>query len=567
MDPITLVLIALAIIILVIIGIVLYRTSHFSIQLPEEHPIPPEEIDGEEVARHIGLAIQMKTISHANPEKVDPLPFEGLRNLLQMLYPQVEDHLTREIINGGALLYTWQGTDPDLDPIALAAHQDVVPANEAPDSGWTYPPFAGELADGYVWGRGALDCKGVLISIMEAVNNLLREGFKPSRTIYLLFGHDEECSGSRGAAQLARTLEERGVNLALLLDEGGAISQGSLPGIKPPVAMIGVTEKGHLTLKLKATTQAGHAATPSNQTSIGALSLAIATLENNPFPQHLDMLEFMMSFVGDEMPFMDRLMLANTWLFGKAFKRKMRANPITDANTRTTIAPTMLRAGTAENVLPATAEGLINLRIYPGETVRETYEYIYDLVADETLEVLPAHGETLEGEHTWNPTDISNIDSPQFRLLARLARSACPHALAAPFMMNGATDSRYYTKLSRYIFRFSPMIVSHEDQETVHGVNERLSFENAARMVGFMQALIRNASELDFASAQGDDLYEEEAEESNEDLAIRRMQEPLPTKPLRQAEAYEDELPEFEALPEDDEPLVAKPLHHSDSED
>ena len=128
MDPITLILIALAVIILVIVGILLYRTSHFAIELPEDYLIPLEAVNGEEVARHIGLAIQMKTISHADPEKVDPLPFEGLRNLLQVLYPQVEDHLTREVINGGALLYTWQGTDPGLEPIALAAHQDVVPA-------------------------------------------------------------------------------------------------------------------------------------------------------------------------------------------------------------------------------------------------------------------------------------------------------------------------------------------------------------------------------------------------------------------------------------------------------
>ena len=566
MDPLTLILIALAVIVLVVVGIVLYRASHFAIQLPGERLIPFEDIDGEEVARHIGLAIQMKTISHADPEKVDPLPFEGLRNLLQVLYPQVEDHLTREVINGGALLYTWKGTDPDLDPIALAAHQDVVPANEAPDSGWSIHPFSGEVADGYVWGRGALDCKGSLISIMEAVNNLIRDGFEPRRTVYLLFGHDEECSGSRGAVELARTLEDRGIRLALLLDEGGSITRGSLPGIDSPVAMIGVTEKGHLTLKLKATTQAGHASTPSNQTAIGALSLAIATLENNPFPQHLDMVEFMMSFVGDEMPFLDRMMLANTWLFGKAVKRKMSAKPITDANTRTTIAPTMIHAGTAENVLPATEEALINLRIYPGETVRETYERVYDLVADETLEVLPAHGETLEGEHTWEPTEISNIDSPQFRLLSRLARSAYPRALVAPFMMNGATDARHYTDLSRHIFRFTPMVLSLEDQETVHGVNERLSFENAARMVGFMQALILNATELDFENFedQGEDI---DKEESETEIAIRRLEEPLPTRPLRKVEEEDDALPDFEPLPVDDAPLVAKPLVGSDQKD
>lgn len=567
MDPITLILIALAVIILVIVGILLYRTSHFAIELPEDYLIPLEAVNGEEVARHIGLAIQMKTISHADPEKVDPLPFEGLRNLLQVLYPQVEDHLTREVINGGALLYTWQGTDPDLEPIALAAHQDVVPANEAPDSGWSYPPFAGEIADGYVWGRGALDCKGSLISIMEAVNNLIRDGFKPQRTVYLLFGHDEECSGSRGAVELASVLDARGVRLALLLDEGGSITRGTLPGVDSPVAMIGVTEKGHLSLKLKATTQAGHASTPPNQTAIGALSLAIATLENNPFPQHLDMVEFMMSFVGNELPFMDRLMLANTWLFGGAVKRKMSANPITDANTRTTIAPTIIRAGSAENVLPATAEGLINLRIFPGETVRETYERIYDLVADKTLEVLPAHGETLEGDHTWEPTEISNIDSPQFRLLSRLARSAYPQALIAPFMMNGATDARHYADLSHYIFRFSPMVLSQEDQETVHGVNERLSFENAARMVGFMQALIRAASDMDFLGSEAQADEDEEEEEAEEEIALRRMEEPLPTKPLRKVKLDDDDVAELEPLPEDDAPLNTKPLAKSDPED
>ena len=565
MDLITLILIALAAFLLVIIGVVLYRTSHFAIQLPDDEPIPLAEIDGEEVARHIGLAIQLKTISNTDPAKVDPLPFEGLRNLLQVLYPQVDDHLTREVINGGGLLYTWQGTEPDLDPIALAAHQDVVPANEAADSGWTHPPFAGEIADGYVWGRGALDCKGSLISIMEAVNNLIRDGFAPRRTVYLLFGHDEECSGTHGAVALADILEARGVRLALLLDEGGSVTTSTLPGIESPVAMIGVTEKGHLSLKLKATTKPGHASTPSTPTAIGALSLAIATLENNPFPQHLDMVEFMMSFVGAELSFMDRLMLANTWLFGGAVKRKLSQNPSTDANTRTTIAPTILRAGSAENVLPATAEGLINLRIFPGETVRETYERIYDLVADQTLEVLPAHGETLEGDHTWEPTEISDIDSPQFRLLTRLAQSAYPEALVAPFMMNGATDSRHYSKLSHFIFRFSPILLSQEDQDTVHGVDERLSFENAARMVSFMQALIRTASQSDFVRFEGEDEVDED--EAEEDAEPRQMEKPLRIKPLRRAKLDEDEPSGLEPLSDDDEPLVAKPLVDSDRED
>ena len=255
----------------------------------------------------------------------------------------------------------------------------------------------------------------------------------------------------------------------------------------------------------------------------------------------------------------------NTWLFGGAVKRKLSQNPSTDANTRTTLAPTILRAGSAENVLPATAEALINLRIFPGETVRETYERIYDLVADQTLEVLPAHGETLEGDHTWEPTEISDIDSPQFRLLTRLAQSAYPEALVAPFMMNGATDSRHYSKLSHFIFRFSPILLSQEDQNTVHGVNERLSFENAARMVSFMQALIRTASQSDFVRFEGEDEVDED--EAEEDAEPRQMEKPLRIKPLRRAKLDEDEPSGLEPLSDDDEPLVAKPLVDSDRED
>ena len=242
MDPLTLLFILIGLILLIGIIVILVRTFKYTIQTDEPDPIVLAEIDGEEVAKHIGLAIQMKTINNIDPEKADPLPFQGLHNLISMLYPEVEEYLTREVIGDYSLLYTWQGNDPNLDPIALTAHIDVVPANEAPDSGWIYPPFSGTVADGYVWGRGAIDCKGVMIGILEAVNYLLKIGFQPERTIYLAFGDDEEVSGARGAAQIVNTLKERNVRLSFLLDEGGIISQGSVPGINKPVGLIGVAE-------------------------------------------------------------------------------------------------------------------------------------------------------------------------------------------------------------------------------------------------------------------------------------------------------------------------------------
>jgi len=564
MDPITLILIALAVIILIIVGVILYRTSHFAIQLPEEHPIPLEEVDGEEVARHIGLAIQMKTISNADPAQVDPLPFEGLRNLLQMLYPQVEDHLTREAINDGALLYTWQGTNPDLDAICFAAHQDVVPADESETSGWLHPPFAGELADGYVWGRGTLDCKGTLIGIMEAVNNLLKSGYQPERTIYLAFGDDEEVSGLHGAQAIVETLQARGVQLAFMLDEGGAVTRGTLYGIDRPVGQVGISEKGYLSLRLKAKVSGGHSATPPARTAIGSIGLAIAALEANPFPQRLDVIQFMMSFVGEALPFFERMRYANTWLFGAGLKRKLAAHPVTNALTRTTTAPTIIKGGSAENVLPAEAEALINFRILPGDTVVDVYQSVNEMIGDEVIEVLPAHGETLQDEHAWDPTPVADVDSPEFEHLAELIRATFPGALVAPYLMTGATDSRHYAPICQNVFRFSPFFLSAEEAALMHTANERLSFVNAGRMVAFYQELIR---------LEGSITAEPETDEETELLELE--EEPKPRRASQgkrqrkidlEEEVSDEEEIKIQPLPEDDEPLEVKPLKRSKGE-
>jgi len=569
MDPLTMILIAIGLILVIIIIIILVRTFQYPISTLEPEPIVLTEIDGEEVANHIGLAIQMKTINHVDPDKVDPIPFQGLHNLISMLYPEVEEYLEREVIGNYSLLYTWKGNDSNLDPIALTAHMDVVPAREDPASGWTYPPFSGTVADGYVWGRGAIDCKGVMIGILEAVNFLLKVGFQPRRTVYLAFGEDEEVSGARGAAQIARTLKDRGVSLSFLLDEGGAISQGSIPGVEAPVGLVGVAEKGHLSLVLRAETAAGHASAPGQVTSIGALALAIATLENNPFPQDLDFVEFMMSFLADELAFTQKMALANRWLFGKSVAKRFAATPAANANTRTTIAPTIIKGGHTENVLPAAAEAIVNLRLMPGDSLVDVYKQVNDLVGDDVVTVLPAHDESLYGDHSWDPTEVSDVDSPQFHILLDLIKATIPGARAVPYLMNGATDARHYMQICDRVFRFSPFVLSKEENRSVHGINERLSFENAATMVGFMIELIEQMSSIptDF---YGDEEEEGTDEEESERVAIRKIDAPLPTRTMRKPEVEEPELlpendepfsdDEFEPLFEDDEPLQIKPL-------
>ena len=559
MDPLTLVLILLGLILLAGIVIVLVRTMQYPIETREPEAIELVKIDGEEVAKHIGLAIQMKTINNVDPEKVDPIPFQGLHNLISTLYPEVEEYLTREVVGDHSLLYTWEGSDPTLEPIALTAHMDVVPANEGPDSGWTYPPFSGTVADGYVWGRGAIDCKGVMIGILEAVNYLLKVGFQPKRTVYLAFGEDEEVSGARGAGQIVRTLKDRKVRLSFLLDEGGSITREVIPGIEAPVGMIGVGEKGHLSLVLRAQTTPGHASAPAQVTSIGALSLAIATLENNPFPQDLEMAEFMMSFLANELPFTQKMMLANPWLFGGILKSRFAAAPILNAFTRTTIAPTIIKGGHTENVLPALAEATINLRLLQGDTLTDVLKQINDLVADDVVEVFPAHDDSLYGDHSWDPTEISDVNSPQFHILLDLIKTLVPGALPVPFIMNGATDARLYMEICDRVFRFSPFLLESEENESVHGINERLSFENAARIVSFMIEVIEKIANID-----SDELEEEELEEELElddelvSKAIRELESPLPTRPMKQIERepIEEETDFFD----DDEPLEVKPM-------
>lgn len=583
MDPLTIAIIALFVILTVIIIIVIVRTTRFGIEYEEVPQVKLPEVDGESVAQRIGLAIQLRTFSDVDANKIDPMPFEAFRDLTRTLYPQLEQKLYREVINRHALLYTWRGSNEALDPVCFMAHQDVVPAVEGDEGGWKHPPFAGELADGYVWGRGALDCKGSLICILEAVNNLVKQGYEPERTIYLAFGHDEENSGVFGAKQIARTLKERGVKLSFLLDEGGTITSGQIKGIAGPVAFIGISEKGHLTLKLKARVKGGHSSMPPATTAIGALSLAIAALESNPFPQNLEVAQFVISHLGNEVPFTQRIALANPWLFGGIARKQLTATPSTNSLTRTTAVPTVIRAGDAENVLPGEAEALLNCRIFPGETIQEVYERIRDLVADDVISVEPVYGDTIMDEHAWNPTAVSDVDSPQYNRLADLVLGAFPGTKVAPFMMSGATDARYYNDICQNAFRFTPFYLSKEEVATVHGVDERVSYDNAGRAVGFYQLLIQQVSSLTVEQEteeraglkpEAPDLNEEEAS------AVDRMNEPLAVKPLdptkrkarglvqetadRATDATEVpkavEWQESEQFLEEDEPLVVKPM-------
>ena len=236
------------------------------------------------------------------------------------------------------MLYTWQGTTASAPGLLLAAHQDVVPIEQGSEGKWTAPPFSGAIANGFVGGRGAIDDKGSLMAILEATERLLARGYRPDRTIYLAFGHDEERGGT-GAQAMAAVLKKRGANIGLALDEGFAVLDGIIAGVRSPIAMIGVAEKGYASVELTASGSGGHSSMPSDDNAALRISRALYRLAKNQMEATLDgptgaMLDGIAPYAGGTM----RVALANRWLAGPLVKKQFLSSPDTAAAIRTTSA-------------------------------------------------------------------------------------------------------------------------------------------------------------------------------------------------------------------------------------
>ena len=452
-------------------------------------------VDAGRCASNLARALSIATVSFDEVERVDIAAFASFHVFLSETYPRVHRALKREVVGGHSLLYTWAGSDPALPPTLLMAHLDVVPAGSDSEGDWTHPPFAGEIADGFVWGRGALDDKASLIGILEAVEALLAEGYAPRRSVLLAFGHDEELGGWRGAAALAALLEERGVRAALVLDESGVITQGIVPRIDKPVALIGIAEKGFVTLQLEVRQDGGHSSMPPPRTAIGILGAAVDRLEGHPFPVQLTRIaEHQFNFLGPEMPLLKRLTLANRWLLSSLVRRKLEQKPTTAAALRTTLAATMISGGEKENVLPQRAQALVNLRVLPGETEQSVLEHVNRAVADPRVTV------RLGGMQPRFSTVIADPEAAVFGTLVRTIRELFPGTLVAPYLVLGATDAFHYGRISDCLLRFLPLRVTEEDLKRIHGTDERIAVDNFAEVVRFYAQLIRNMDPVDVGS-------------------------------------------------------------------
>lgn len=457
-------------------------------------PVALPALDGEAAATRLGEAITLPTISHLPPQPVDTAAFRALHDLLERLYPRVHATLERERVNDLSLLYTWRGTDPALAPVVLMGHLDVVPVIPGTEGDWTHPPFSGLLADGFVWGRGAVDDKSSVLGILEAVELLLGEGHAPTRTFYLAFGHDEEVGGPRGAAALADTIARRSPELAMVVDEGGAVVEDILPGTTGLAALVGVAEKGFLSLRLSVNVQGGHSSVPPETTAVGILAEAVRRLEENPFPMRLDgPTRAMMETVAPEASLPMRTVLGNLWLFGPLVKWVSAADPTAAATLRTTTAATMFNAGVKDNVLPIQAEAVVNFRIRPGETVEGTLARVERVVDDERVQVEVAYPGAAQ-----DPSPVSDPSGEAFALLARTIHETLGEEglLVVPYLVVGGTDAKYYSGRSPNVFRFLPVDFGDAGLGAIHGTDEKIAVEDFADAIQFFRRLILNAEEL-----------------------------------------------------------------------
>lgn len=317
---------------------------------------------------------------------------------------------------------------------------------------------------------------------------LLADGFTPRRTVLLAYGHDEEVGG-RGAQAIAALLRGRGVRPWMVVDEGGVIGQGLMPGVNRPTALIGIAEKGFVSVELTARAEGGHSSMPPRHGSIGRLSAAIRRLEESPMPARLDGAALQLfNRVGPEMPFAQRAVFANLWLTRPLVIRTLEGVPGSNAMIRTTAAPTIFQAGTKENVLPSLARAVVNFRILPGDSVAGVVAHVRRVVNDTAVHVRAM--ETFSSE----PSPVSRTDGEPYRLLERSIRQAAPDAVVAPYLVVGGTDARHYHGLSQHVYRFLPIRMTSRDLGRMHGTDERIRVRDYEAGIRFYRQLLLNAA-------------------------------------------------------------------------
>ena len=434
-------------------------------------------------AERLGEAVRFKTISYQDHDQIDYGEFTAFQQFLRDSFPRVFASLEVETINDYSLLLRWPGSDAALPPVLFTAHMDVVPVEPGTEQDWQHPAFDGVVADGRIYGRGTLDDKVGVMGLLEAVEELLKDGFAPSRSVYFAFGHDEEISGRNGAAAIAARMRELGLHFAWMVDEGGMLVSDNPLLSGKTMAMVNIAEKGYLTLVLRTSGEGGHSSNPPAVSSIGRLANALARIEAKPFPPRL--VEPVAAMLGALAPHMDqpeRLVFENLWLTDGLVARNMAKERTTAPFVRTTTALTMFNSGVKENVVPQRAEARVNFRLLPGDTPITVVEYITAVVDDPLVEI---------SYESWDQMPpVAEYPGSGYGVIQAAIESVYPDAVVVPAMLMAVTDTRHYIDLVANQYRFHGIKMATSQATSIHGTDEYVDVESYEKSIEIARGMI-----------------------------------------------------------------------------
>ncbi len=441
-----------------------------------------DKFNEKELLEHLAGMVRFATVSDAETDRMDFAQFTALHRYLEETYPLVHSTLEKTVIGRAALLYRWPGSDPDSRlPILLAAHQDVVPEG-APEE-WEYPPYEGVIKDGVLRGRGSSDCKSQIMEQMEAIEELIREGFTPSCDVYLGYGYNEEVgSADNSAAMICDYLKEKGIRLGCVIDEGGSIGPVPDEGISQEIACINIAEKGYVDVGFIIRDEGGHSMKPGKRSIIAELGKVAQLLHENPYAYRLtpalqEEYEIKAKYIGDPAA---AAAFADIGSNFDACIPFIDTDPSLAAKFHTTMALTMLEASERSNILPSKVQLTMNCRLQEGDTIDSLLERCREIVGG-MAEVVLIKGR----EHS----EISRTDSEAYRCLKAAIKEIAPEAVAVPAISGGGTDARNYYPICDSVYRFCgyPSKIS----GNIHASNEYFSQDGAAYGPAFCYAMIR----------------------------------------------------------------------------
>lgn len=466
-------------------------------------------VKNDSAIQRLSGGIKVPTVSGGDLDVFNYAPFDQFKEYLKKSYPLVYQNTENYEVNKYGLVFRLKGNKSDLEPILFLSHMDVVPPGEADVKNneenifrpndkalpavtkvaedWDYGPFSGAVANGRIYGRGAIDMKGMLFSLMESLTNMIKSGTVPQRDIYLALGFDEEVGGRKGAKQIAKFFKEKGLKFDAVYDEGGLIlEKGSIKGIDSDVAVVGCAEKGFLSAKIRVKGLGGHSSMPPMQSAIGKAAVIMQRLEEDQMkPKITPLIKEFFDNIGGTMPFVNRLAISNQWLLKSVLLSQLAKNNSTNALIRSTTALTMMKGSDGTNVLSPEVEFVVNFRLLSGDSVKDIREHIKKATKGFDVEVE-------EIDNTREASAVSPTNVKAYQLIQQGIKQIYPNAVTTPYLTMAGTDAYKYQIVSKNIYRFMPIKITDAEKQSIHSTNEYISIENYMKMILYFEYIMRN---------------------------------------------------------------------------